>query len=294
MSVILLTYNHAKFIEQAARSLLAQDVERLPGPIEIIVGEDCSSDQTPDILRRLDQEFPGRMTLLLRQQNLGLSANLEDCWRRCRGRFIAILEGDDFWTDTNKLTKVVQHLNDHPQYSGCWHAYHLESTVSSVPSEILPRPTPIAPIGVKDLLEKNHLRSYSLICYRRGLVPNFPLGHRRLASGDWLLNLLHAAHGPFGFLPDVMATYRFHPKGTIFRLEGRRITESLEVLFNFDHEVQGRFHEQVAEAFHRHQMVLSEEIAGVRKISARYHALRLDKVAACVKWFLRPFRRSSM
>lgn len=294
VSVILLTYNHVKFIEQATRSILAQNLDQLPGGIEIIVGEDCSKDETPNILRRLDREFPGRMTLLLRPQNLGLSRNLEDCWQRCRGRYIAILEGDDFWTDPNKLAKVVKHLDEHPEQSGCWHACHMESTVSSVSSGFLPSPFPVAPIGVVELLEDNPLGSYSLTCYRRGLVPIFPAGHRRLACGDWLLNLMHVMHGPIGFLPELMATYRVHPKGMMYTLDlGRQIAEKFEVLFHFDHESHGQYHEQVAAAFARRQQRLSREMEGIQKMAVRYQAMHLDKVAACVKRLLSPFRSAT-
>ena len=92
VSVLVITYNHERFIEAAIRSVLAQQTSF---PFEVLVAEDRSVDGTRTVLDRLSREFPGRFSVLERAQNLGLSRNLEDGLRHCRGRYVSLLEGDD-------------------------------------------------------------------------------------------------------------------------------------------------------------------------------------------------------
>jgi glycosyltransferase involved in cell wall biosynthesis len=292
ISVILLTYNHERYIEQAVRSVLEQS---FTGPLEILVGEDCSTDRTPAILRRIDAECPGRLTLSLRPRNLGLSANLEDCWRRCRGRYIAILEGDDYWDDRMKLTTVVEYLNAHPESSGCYHACRRVSTVGWR-KQTLRRPEhrPAAPLVLDDMFWENPIQSYSVMTYRRGLVTQFPEWHRRFACGDWVLHMLHAEHGPIGFLPREMAVYRFHPGGMMATLSmERQWREFFSIMERMDQHFQGRCSPQIAAARNRFIEQKAANYEYLQKIERRYRALGLGLIAAACRrirllWHRRP------
>src|SRR3954451_17918743 len=96
VSALIITYNQEKFIEQAVRSALMQKVNF---PYEIVIGEDCSTDGTRDIVRRLAEENPGRIRAILREKNLGMHLNHRATHAACTGQYLAILEGDDYWTD---------------------------------------------------------------------------------------------------------------------------------------------------------------------------------------------------
>src|SRR3712207_1086613 len=100
VSVLMLAYNHEKFIAQALDSALMQQVNF---DYEIVIGEDCSTDNTRDILIRYQKEYPHRIRLLLPEKNLGMHDNLIQTFKACRGDYIAFLEGDDYWTSPNKL-----------------------------------------------------------------------------------------------------------------------------------------------------------------------------------------------
>lgn len=115
VSVAVITYNMAAYLPQLLDSILAQQVSF---DYEIVVGEDCSPDSSRAILEGYAQRYPGRFNLLPRPNNLGGSRNMADVFLNCEGKYIAILEGDDFWGDSRKLQAQVDFLEAHPEYIG--------------------------------------------------------------------------------------------------------------------------------------------------------------------------------
>ncbi len=121
LSVIFITYNHEKYVEKALRSVCEQDTDFA---YEVVVGEDCSTDSTRDILRKVAAEYPDKVRLLFRDKNFGRpTLNVYNTTMECRGEYLAYLEGDDYWTDKNKLQKQVTFLEEHPEYIACTHAH---------------------------------------------------------------------------------------------------------------------------------------------------------------------------
>ena len=106
VSVVITSYNHEKYISQAIESVLMQKVDEL----EIIIGDDCSTDRTPEILDKYKKRYPDKIVILKDDKNLGITKNLERCIKRTTGRFVAICEGDDYWIDDEKLQKQVDFL----------------------------------------------------------------------------------------------------------------------------------------------------------------------------------------
>lgn len=104
VSVLMITYNHEKFIAQAIDSILMQQVNF---DYEIVIGEDCSTDGTRAIVIQYQKEYPDKIRLLLPEENLGMHKNFVQTFRACQGEYIALLEGDDYWTSPRKLQKQV-------------------------------------------------------------------------------------------------------------------------------------------------------------------------------------------
>lgn len=117
ISVIVLTYYHEKYIAQALDSILSQETDLT---YEILVGDDASGDQTPDILKEYSARYPGIVKPVLREKNTGANFNSYDMGRRAVGKYIAFLEGDDFWIDRHKLQKQYDFMEGHPEYSACY------------------------------------------------------------------------------------------------------------------------------------------------------------------------------
>ena len=206
VSVLLVTYNHAAYIRQAVESVLAQ---QLDGGWELIVGEDCSTDGTRAILDEYAAREPHRIRLFAREQNLGLSENLRRAWRECRGDYVAMLEGDDYWTDAQKLSRQVAALDAHPDWSMCFHRIEVTSEQGRPPFLEPHEDDFPAESGLNDLLRRNFVGNVSTM-YRRGIVAEIPESLQRVVHQDWPLHLLHARQGPIGYLPDVMGVWRHH------------------------------------------------------------------------------------
>lgn len=117
VSVLFITYNHEKYLRQSLDSVMMQETDFA---YEVVVGEDCSTDSTRRILCEYRDRYPDRIRLLFREKNFGRpTLNVYETAMECRGKYIATLEGDDFWTDPAKLQKAVDHLEAHPEHSGC-------------------------------------------------------------------------------------------------------------------------------------------------------------------------------
>lgn len=129
LSIAMTTYNHASYIRQALDSILMQDVDF---DYEIVVGDDCSPDSTQKILQEYERRYPGKFKLILRDENVGATKNIYDVFINCTGKYIAILEGDDFWTSTNKIKKQVEFLETNDCYIACTHRYSVVDEFNNV------------------------------------------------------------------------------------------------------------------------------------------------------------------
>ena len=113
LSVGILTYNQVHYIRQCIDSVLMQVVNF---DFEIVVGDDASVDGTQDILKEYAEHYPNRFVLLLGEKNEGISMNYKKVLSACNGKYIALCEGDDYWTDTRKLQEQVDFLDNHEDY----------------------------------------------------------------------------------------------------------------------------------------------------------------------------------
>lgn len=118
LSIIVPVYNHEKYIEQAIRSILQQKVKF---NYEVIIGEDCSKDKSKDILKCLEKECPSNFQFYYREKNMGARRNIRDLYSRMCGEYFIVLEGDDYWIDSEKLQKQVDFLDSNKEYIACAH-----------------------------------------------------------------------------------------------------------------------------------------------------------------------------
>ena len=117
VSVRMSTYNHEKFIAQAIEGVLMQKTNFL---FELIIGEDCSTDRTREIVVDYANRYPEIIKPILHEKNVGSKLNGRACKAACRGKYIAICEGDDYWIDPLKLQKQVDFMESHPECSFCF------------------------------------------------------------------------------------------------------------------------------------------------------------------------------
>lgn len=215
VSVLMITYNHALFIRKAVDSVLAQ---RTDFPIELVIGEDCSTDETRKILKEYPKDGDVSIRLLENDRNLGMHENFRRTLAACTGKYIALLEGDDYWTEPGKLEQQVQLLESNPDYSFCFHRatwVYLDSTprLPHAPEhgELFPSTSP--PVLDFEQFANEVCIPTASVVYRRALLPGFPKWVDHIPWCDWVIFLLLADHGNAAFLPDVMSVYQRHLAG---------------------------------------------------------------------------------
>ena len=223
LAVMLKAYNHEAFIAQAIESALAQ---RTSFPFEIIIGEDRSTDRTREIVDSWAARHPNRIRVLERPQSVGMVRNTMDLYMATEAAYAAWLDGDDYWTSPDKLQRQVDLLDARPHLSMCFHEAERVGADGVVSRWSLATPGKNE-YGIEDLLVRPP--GYTSTCVYRRLLNRFPDWFERLRFCDWPLQILHAAEGPAGWLPEIMSVYRerdaaaaalgFDPSGRLTRAE---------------------------------------------------------------------------
>ncbi|MBS1752131.1 MAG: glycosyltransferase [Bacteroidetes bacterium] len=208
VSVCLITYKHELYIGQAIESILMQKVNFA---WEIVIADDCSPDNTRNIINEYRQQHPQLIRTVFQEKNVGPGKNFVDLVNAARGKYIAYLEGDDFWTDEYKLQKQFDFMQSHPDFSLCYHKIKWEFTYQY--SQIVDPESNVddpPESTIYDVLKKGwFIRSCSMFYISFKL----PDGFENLIVGDYPLHVLLAAKGKIGFLNECMGTYRINNYG---------------------------------------------------------------------------------
>jgi len=230
LSVCLITFNHKRFIAQALEGALAQKANF---HYEIVVGDDCSLDGTREIAIGYQQRYPSKIRLALPERNLGTNRNLAQTLRACRGQYIALLEGDDYWTCSTKLQEQVDFLDAYTECAICFHAVKVFYEDGSSTPRKSPRFGFKKISTLEDLLTRGNFMPTCSIVFRNGLFGELPDWFYSLRIADFPINVFNAQHGEIGYLNKVMGAYRIHRGGTFSGESGARNTQ--EVVRLYDH-----------------------------------------------------------
>ncbi len=210
VSILMITYNQESFISQAIDSVLMQKVNF---DYEIVLGEDCSTDKTRNIVIDFQRRYPDKVRLLLREYNSGMMNNFIHTFQALKGQYIAMLEGDDYWTDPYKLQKQVDLLESHRNCSMTFHNVLVinEDDQTNEPQKYYCRPMKTF-YSLEDIVGGNFIHTCSVM-YRSGLVKELPKWFCEMPIGDWPLHVMHAQHGFLGYIDEVLAAHRKHRGG---------------------------------------------------------------------------------
>lgn len=251
VSVLITTYNQEGFIAQALGSALMQQVTF---PFEIVLGEDASTDLTREIVAEFAKKFPDKLRVLYRDETeaqrdraagVGGKGSFVNCLAACKGEYVALLDGDDYWTSSYKLQRQVEFLDQHPDFAICFHGAKIVDDEGTQQAAGASAPSQLEVLSFEDVLIANSIPACAAM-FRRGLFGELPDWFYGVTLGDWALHLLNAQHGKIGRLSEVMAAYRVHPDGFWPSLgpERQRI-EIIKVLDHISKEVDSKFAPQI-------------------------------------------------
>lgn len=210
VSVFVMVYNHENFLKQCLDGILYQ---RTNFNIEIVVGEDCSTDSSREILLEYQLKYPGKFNLILHKENVGANKNQEIVLNNCIGKYIAMCEGDDYWTDPLKLQKQVDFLEENEEYTICFHDVQvLENGVLKNDKNIDGRYLSIinkSDINYKDLLiHGNFIQTCSVLFRNLENYNDLDLIMKFSSVGDYVLHIHNAKFGKIKKLDFYGAVYR--------------------------------------------------------------------------------------
>lgn len=215
VSVVLRTYGHARFIAQAIESVL---IQRTDFPFELVIGEDCSTDGTREIVQAYGARYPEIIRLVLPERNVGHGEMLRRALAATRGELIAYLDGDDYWTSREKLAKQVAFLRANPDCHDCFHDVSLVYDDAGVPSGAVSPRLAEEHFGIEQILMECFVPAPAMM-FRRGVFEELEREAFDSAWLDWIIHVQAATHGPLGYLPETLAAYRVHRGGMFSSLD---------------------------------------------------------------------------
>lgn len=207
VSVFVMVYNHEKYLHECLDGILMQQCNF---PFNIVVGEDCSPDRSREILLEYNEKYPGKFKLLLHDKNIGAFANQNAVLSTCTGKYIALCEGDDYWTDPLKLQKQVDFLEANPSHSLCFHSSYIKfETKDDIALEV---PAENRDYNADELLLTKVAHTASFVFRSQSLDP-ITLFNKAIFGGDLMLALLLADQGKVYGMKDYKSVYRKHEGG---------------------------------------------------------------------------------
>jgi glycosyltransferase involved in cell wall biosynthesis len=207
VTVFCPTYNHKKYIRQCLESFVMQKTNF---QIEIIVQDDASTDGTSEIVMEFAQKYSFVIPVIYKENiySQGKSLN-EYIFKNARGKYIAMCEGDDFWTDPYKLQKQVDFLENNLKYSFCGHEVEIYDEIKNI--KIGKYASGKRTFGLKDTILGPPMHTSSLV-YRNNF--KLPTSMSRLPAGDDVLECILASKGLAFSFPETMSVYRLSEVGT--------------------------------------------------------------------------------
>lgn len=207
VSVLCITYNHEKYIESTLQGFCRQKTKF---DVEFIVADDCSTDGTAAIIQRY-AELDKRIVPIFHKKNLGVAGNFESAAAKVKGEYVALCEGDDYWTDPNKLQRQVDQLDQDRDLTIVFHPVEVFNDADGKIEYFYPDSKP--DLTIWELIHNNFIQTNSVM-YRWRFSDGLPdWFDSSILPLDWFLHLCHAEVGKIGYLPDIMAKYRKHDGG---------------------------------------------------------------------------------
>lgn len=247
IDIILFCYNQEQYIEQALRSIYAQD---LPKDVtaRIIVADDASPDKTLAIIKRLAPESPFPIVFLPQEPNMGISKNYKRSFAATEADYVAILEGDDYWLPNH----LAQHIKFWKQHSDCSMAMsritpmHLwtdgQEQIQPLGRWGYPSDPYLVDLHIQ-ITEGNQLGNLSACSFRGDILRNLPDGLFDIPIADWMIGVMMADHAPIALLAESSSVYRVKASGVwAGRSKWKQHKIMLQYADMYDRFQNGKYH----------------------------------------------------
>ena len=207
VSICCITYNHEKYIEETIDSFLMQETDF---PFEVVIGEDCSTDNTRKIVEKYKEMYPNIIKLIVSENNVGMQANGQRTMDACKGEYIAACEGDDYWMDAEKLQIQKDFLESNPEYIICYTDVEAFNENGIIQDYIGGATKDLTADELKKATPINTLTTM----YRNIMKDKFSAEFKASKYGDLFIWSILGYYGKGKYLPQIKpARYRVHSGG---------------------------------------------------------------------------------
>lgn len=214
VSICCITYNHQDYIQDAIEGFLKQEVDF---PIEIIIHDDASTDNTAGIIRKYEREYPDLLRPIYQSENQYSKGNTPITAKfilpKVRGKYVALCEGDDYWTDPKKIERQVNFLENNSGYVGCFTNFSVVNSSGNVIKRKGLSPNKRRDLDISLILEFQTPKTLTTIFRSEVLPKRYPIEYSKVVNGDTFLFSMVARHNPFKYLDFVSGVYRSHEDG---------------------------------------------------------------------------------
>lgn len=235
VSVVMITYKHENFIEQAINGVLMQQIKY---PVNLIIADDNSPDDTERIIRNIIKNHKNGKWIdyTKHTKNKGMMGNFLWALKKAKGKYIALCEGDDFWIDKFKLQKQVDFLEKNKNYSLCFHKVNIyyENNITPFLDDINSKTQDTT--SLLDIIKSNYIHTMSIVFKNNNDYPDWL---STAYPGDWPLNIINATHGKMKFIPEKMASYRVH-HGGVHSTTGGKPYQQIQTFKHISEELSNR------------------------------------------------------
>lgn len=215
VSICCITYNHEKYIRDAIESFLMQ---KTTFSFEIIIHDDASTDKTTEVIKEFANKYPNLIVPILQEENQwskGIKISNTFVWPLAKGKYIALCEGDDYWTDPHKLQKQVDFMEEYNECSMCFHRAKIIGTKHSKFEDYSRDFSPIEIFPEKELFyEGGSSAPTATIIFRRDILQKATDFPGNVPVGDMWLKVIMSYYGRIGYIKDVMAARRLGHAGS--------------------------------------------------------------------------------
>jgi len=243
ISILLVTYNQQEYIDECLNGIIKQI---LPFEFEIVVADDFSSDNTLSVIEKRLTEKNLPFLILPTEKNSGISKNYQKGFKQCQGEYIAVIEGDDYWTDQRRLQKHIQFLDEHQE---CVMSYNrlivLHEETRRFEVSRWESNDDFEYITTSRLAQGNCIGNLSACVFRNSEIKKIKPDLFELQIADWMLAMVLGQFGLIAKLKDAMSVYRVNSKGKWSGLapveKKERIIEGIDIYNNY---LKKNFHKE--------------------------------------------------
>lgn len=268
VSICCMTYNQENFIKDCLEGFL---IQKTNFKFEILINDDASTDQTAQIVREYENKYPHLIRGIYQNKNLysqGIRITMHILYPQAKGKYVALCEGDDYWTDPYKLQKQVDLMEQNPDLSMCAHAAN--SLICGVLDEIKLDKTELT---INDIISDDWGIMTASILFRKDMLV-MPEWYGKIKHGDYGLQLLLSLKGNIGYLPDNMSVYRQHFGGVSSKINPLNQAAWLSYLLDeFNKYTDYKYKQLIKNKIHR---MFRNQITFSKQYQLRKQALVLE------------------